>query len=131
MLRRSTPPTLGLILLAAVVTATTGQAEVREPCERRSDLRNPYFGDLHIHTTYSQDASTQGTRNRPRDAYRFARGEPMGIQPYDGTGRALRTLQLSRPLDFAAVTDHAEQLGETLICQTPELPGYNSWVCRI
>jgi hypothetical protein len=131
MSRRSTRYWLALAFLVVVPTASSGRAEVREPCDRRSDLRNPYFGDLHIHTAYSQDASTQGTRNRPRDAYRFARGEPMGIQPYDGTGRALRTLQLSRPLDFAAVTDHAEQLGETIICQTPELPGYDSWVCRL
>jgi hypothetical protein len=118
------------LLLAAVAT-TPALADTPRPCVLRSELRNPYFGDLHIHTAYSQDASTQGTRNRPRDAYRFARGEPMGIQPYDGSGRALRTLQLSRPLDFAAVTDHAEQLGETIICQTPELPGYDSWVCRL
>ena len=120
-----------LTALLAALASLPAFAETRQPCARRSEFRNAYFGDLHIHTAYSQDASTQGTRNRPRDAYRFARGEPMGIQPYDGSGRALRTLQLSRPLDFAAVTDHAEQLGETIICQTPELPGYDSWVCRL
>jgi hypothetical protein len=125
---------MGVLGVAAlVVAAPTARAvgDPHPPCQRRNELRQPFFGDLHIHTAYSQDASTQGTRNRPRDAYRFARGEPMGIQPYDGSGRALRTLQLSRPLDFAAVTDHAEQLGETIICQTPELPGYDSWVCRL
>lgn len=132
MPRRSILPLLAVVLLVAAASVSDADAtEVREPCRQRNELRHPYFGDLHIHTAYSQDASTQGTRNRPRDAYRFARGEPMGIQPYDGTGRALRTLQLSRPLDFAAVTDHSEQLGETIICQTPELPGYDSWVCRI
>jgi len=125
------PRLLALALATVAALPTLAIGEVSRPCASRSEYRNPYFGDLHIHTAYSQDASTQGTRNRPRDAYRFARGEPMGIQPYDGTGRALRTMQLSRPLDFAAVTDHAEQLGETLICQTPELPGYDSWVCRL
>ncbi len=97
----------------------------------RDPLRLPFFGDTHVHTAFSQDASTQGTRNKPRDAYRFARGEPMGIQPYDEEGTPLRQLQLSRPLDFAIVTDHAEQLGEVAICQTPGMEGYDSWVCRM
>ncbi|RMD84912.1 MAG: DUF3604 domain-containing protein, partial [Candidatus Dadabacteria bacterium] len=105
--------------------------ERREPCATYDPLRRPFFGDLHVHTAFSQDASTQGTRNTPRDAYRFARGEPLGIQPYDRRGRPLRTLRLARPLDFAAVTDHAEQLGEVRICTTPGLPGYNSWICRL
>ncbi|MDX1650656.1 MAG: DUF3604 domain-containing protein, partial [Myxococcota bacterium] len=35
------------------------------------------------------------------------------------------------PLDFAAVTDHAEQLGEVHICTTPGAPGHGSLVCRI
>jgi hypothetical protein len=67
----------------------------------------------------------------PADAYRFARGETLGIQPYDADGRARRSVRLSRPLDFAAVTDHAELLGEVEICRTPGLTGYDSIVCRI
>jgi len=105
--------------------------EEREPCAEYHPLRHPYFGDIHVHTAFSHDASTQGTRNTPRDAYRFALGQPLGIQPYDAQGRALRNVKLARPLDFAAVTDHAELLGEVRICHTPGLPGYDSWVCRI
>jgi hypothetical protein len=111
-------------------TAPT-RTERREPCARYAPLRDVYFGDLHVHTARSLDASTQGTRATPRDAYRFARGAPLGIQPYDAEGSPMRTLRLGRPLDFAAVTDHAEMLGETRICQTPGLEGYDSWVCRM
>jgi hypothetical protein len=105
--------------------------EVREPCVDRDPLRNAYFGDIHVHTSFSQDASARGTRNTPRDAYRFARGERLGIQPYDESGDPWATVKLERPLDFAAVTDHAELLGEVHICRTPGLPGYDSWTCRI
>jgi hypothetical protein len=114
----------------AVETPLRQYSETREPCRRYDPLRIPFFGDLHVHTAYSQDASTQGTRTTPRDAYRFARGETIGIQPFDSSGRASRALRLKRPIDFAAVTDHAEQLGETRVCQTPGLPGYNSALCR-
>jgi hypothetical protein len=107
------------------------RTETREPCAEYDALRRPFFGDLHVHTALSLDASTQDTRNRPADAYRFARGEPMGIQPYDDAGRAQRTIQLGRPLDFTAVTDHAEMFGEVRICQTPGLPGHDSTICRL
>ncbi len=100
--------------------------EEREPCDAYQPLRQPFFGDTHVHTAYSFDASAQDTRNTPRDAYRFARGEPMGIQPYDERGRPLRTIQLKRPLDFVAVTDHAEMLGEIGLCMTPGSPGYGA-----
>jgi hypothetical protein len=93
--------------------------------------RQPFFGDTHVHTTFSQDASTQDTRVGPRDAYRFAKGEPLGLQPYDAEGNSLRTVAIDRPLDFAVVTDHAEQLGETHICKTPGLAGHDSLVCRM
>lgn len=103
--------------------------EQRQPCAHYNPLRNAYFGDLHVHTAYSQDASTQGTRNTPDDAYRFAKGEKLSLQPYDDEGNAARWLQIDRPLDFVAVTDHAEQLGEVKICNTPGMDGYYSWVC--
>ena len=66
--------------------------------------RNAYFGDLHIHTENSFDAYSFGTLSTPDDAYRYAQGEaiphPTGYE-----------IQLSRPLDFYAVTDHAMFLG--------------------
>ncbi len=62
-------------------------------------------------------------------AYRFALGQSIGLPPYDGMGVATRTAQLRRPLDFTAVTDHAEQFGEIQICLTPGLMGYDSAEC--
>ncbi len=102
----------------------------REACARQNPLRDPYFGDLHVHTSISFDANAYGTRTRPDDAYRFARGEAIDLPPYDASGRATRTLQLGRPLDFAAVTDHAEFFGEIAICTDPSSPGYDSSTCR-
>ena len=70
----------------------------------RSAERNAYFGDLHVHTTYSFDAFAFGTIATPYDAYRYARGE--AIQHPGGF-----EVQLREPLDFYAVTDHAMFLG--------------------
>ena len=121
----------GLALCAVAAAAPPFEdTEARAPCADRDPLRRPFFGDLHVHTAFSQDASTQGTRNGPREAYRFARGEEIGLQPYRGD-EPLRHLRLARPLDFAAVTDHAEQLGEVSICRDPAQAGYSSWVCRL
>jgi Protein of unknown function (DUF3604) len=100
-------------------------------CPDRDPLRRPFFGDLHVHTALSFDAATQDTRNRPADAYRFARGEAVGVQPYAADGRPLRTVRLRRPLDFTAVTDHAELFGEQTTCSTTGLPGHDSLVCRL
>jgi hypothetical protein len=107
------------------------RSEIREPCIEQAPSRLPFFGDLHVHTAFSLDASTQGTRARPADAYRFARGERLGIQPFGAQGEPLRSLALARSLDFAAVTDHAELFGELSICLTPGLPGHGSLICRI
>ena len=66
--------------------------------------RNVYYGDLHVHTAYSFDGYAFGTLATPYDAYRFAKGEaiknPAGFD-----------MQLTRPMDFYAVTDHAVFLG--------------------
>jgi len=123
------------ILLAAVLlaggSAGPANAEARQTCANHDPLRRALFGDLHVHSTYSLDASTQDTRNTPADAYRFARGQSLGIQPYDANDEALRRIRLERPLDFAAVTDHGELFGEVATCRTPGLPGHDALVCRI
>jgi hypothetical protein len=103
----------------------------RTACAQRSELRNLYFGDLHVHTLRSFDAYLYDTRATPRDAYRFARGEPIDLAPLDAGGKPLRTQVLDRPLDFAAVTDHAEMLGESWLCIEPGSPVYDSASCRV
>lgn len=105
--------------------------EERAPCTEYTPLRRPFFGDTHVHTARSQDASTQDTRVTPAEAYRFAKGSALDIQPFDSEGNGLRTVQLSRPLDFAVVTDHANQIGEVHICKTPGQPGHDSLICRL
>ncbi len=115
----------------AILARPYAVTENREPCAEYDVLRRPLFGDLHVHTARSQDASTQDTRMSPRDAYRFARGEALEIQPFDDRGVGMRQVRLDRALDFAAVTDHAEQIGEVHICNTPTAAGHGSLACRI
>src|SRR5256712_3124996 len=105
------------------------RTETRTPCASFNLLRHPYFGETHVHTVYSVDASIFDVRNTPRDAYRFATGEEIGLTPYDAEGHPQRTLRLRRPLDFAAVTDHSEGFGESYICFTPGEDGYDSPEC--
>ena len=101
----------------------------REPCSQSDPLRRPFFGELHLHTGYSMDAWVTGTTASPDDAYRFAKGEPIEIR--GGKGIPPRTARLGRPLDFTAVTDHAEWMGEVAICTTPGSSGYDSSGCRV
>jgi hypothetical protein len=98
-------------------------------CRRSNPQREAFFGDLHVHTALSLDANLQGTRLRPVEAYRFARGEPVGLPPYDADSKPLRMLSLERPLDFVALSDHAEFLGLVTTCLSPELEGYDSAEC--
>ncbi len=126
---------LTLTVLTSHAAATTPAAppfertEQRPACADHDPLRQPFVGDLHVHTGLSLDAATQGTRSRPRDAYRFARGEEIGLQPWTPEGKALRHARIDRPLDFAAVTDHSEFLGELRTCTTEGLPGYKWPAC--
>jgi len=64
----------------------------------------PLFGDTHLHTGFSMDAGIWGCRLKPRDAYRFARGEQV-------TASSGQPAKLSRPLDFLVVTDHSDNMG--------------------
>ncbi|MEO2167295.1 MAG: DUF3604 domain-containing protein, partial [bacterium] len=115
--------------LAEAVARPYAVTEERMACTDYDPLKRPFFGDTHVHTAYSFDASTQDTRNTPRDAYRFARGGPMGIQPYDAAGNPTRHVQLDRPLDFTAISDHSEFLGSVRVCRTPGTWNYWHPVC--
>ncbi|MDZ7782526.1 MAG: DUF3604 domain-containing protein [Halioglobus sp.] len=97
--------TVGLAGQARQQTSLLPPNEEILDLRRRPDPdRRAFFGDLHVHTAYSFDAYVFGTTTMPADAYRYARGEaldhPSGYQ-----------VQLQRPMDFYAVTDHAMLLG--------------------
>ncbi|HJQ84839.1 MAG TPA: DUF3604 domain-containing protein [Candidatus Binatia bacterium] len=116
-------PSLG----AEVAPSPWQRTETREPCANVTPLRRPFFGELHVHTAVSADAYIYGTRTEPRDAYAFARG---GAIPFSDTAeRPTRSAQLERPLDFAAVTDHAEYFGEVAVCTTSGSPAYDDSLC--
>lgn len=92
-----------------------------EPRERKiqpaNPLKNLYFGDLHVHTSWSFDAYLGGNRIEPRDAYAFASGKELELMSGE-------IAQLNVPLDFAAITDHAESFGLFEGCADPDItPG--------
>lgn len=103
--------------------------QVAGSCDHYNPLRTAWFGDLHVHSALSFDSYSFAVRNGPDDAYRFALGERLELPPLDENGDGMQSLQLERPLDFAAVTDHAEFLGELAICLSPVLPGYEASLC--
>lgn len=80
-------------------------------------MKNAYFGETHMHTALSLDAYIGGARLMPSDSLRFAKGAPVLVNG--------RHKQLDRPLDFAAVSDHVEYLGEMYSTIFPDAPGYD------
>ncbi|MCP5059221.1 MAG: DUF3604 domain-containing protein [bacterium] len=103
----------------------------RIACAQHIPLRRPLFGDLHVHTGLSMDARVRDTISTPDDAYRFARGEAIGFPPLAPDGSQTRKASIDRPLDFAAVTDHAEWLAESMLCTTPGSEVYDTDSCRV
>jgi Protein of unknown function (DUF3604) len=74
------------------------------PYVNRDFPTRPFFGDTHLHTSFSMDAGAFGARLGPKEAYRFARGEQM-------TASSGQPVKLSRPLDFLVVADHSDNMG--------------------
>ena len=87
-------------------------------------LKNAYWGEVHVHTKESFDAAVFGTRATVEDAYRFARGDAL-LSP--GGER----MQLSRPLDFVAITDHAEGFGLRTRCDEDDLSLFEQFNCWV
>jgi hypothetical protein len=117
-------------LVASLLLASCTQPPRPTPVEHRSagvgtasadavapnPLRNVYFGDLHLHTRNSFDAYVFNVRATPDDAYAYAKGHTIEhAMGFD--------LHLTHaPLDFLAVTDHAEYLGVLPAIDTPGTP---------
>jgi hypothetical protein len=86
--------------------AAPPQHAAEAPIPPSHPRRNLYWGDTHLHTSYSPDAFLMQNRTAdPDTAYRFAKGLPV-IHPYH---RA--RIQIGTPLDFLVVSDHAEFMG--------------------
>jgi hypothetical protein len=78
--------------------------------------RDAYFGETHIHTSWSVDAWLFGNHlTGPADAYKYAKGETIKHPlRYD--------IKIATPLDFMGVTDHSEYVGVTKAANTPGSP---------
>lgn len=111
-------------LLAGLALNTSGlmaAKEVQTDQETKrtagyNPLRNPYFGQTHLHTGWSFDAATYNVPPLgPENSYRHARGER--VKHPNG-----EWVQLQIPLDFHSVTDHAEYLGVLRLMFDPNNP---------
>jgi hypothetical protein len=100
---------------AGTSTADTGEIKPADPARfhkepgyspyagRRYPER-PYFGDEHVHTSWSVDAGGTGTTLGPEEATRFARGEEV-------VATSGQPVKLGQPLDWVAITDHSDMMG--------------------
>jgi len=69
-----------------------------------------FWGETHLHTSYSYDAGLVGNTLGPAEAYQFAKGQ----QVISATGVPAK---LVRPLDWLVVADHAETMGVPVLIQ--------------
>ena len=104
---------LRVLALVGAVCATSAFAAGQTTCvPSENATKAVYWGDLHVHTQYSLDAYAFGATATPSDAYRYAKGEPLLLA--NGS-----TSKIDRPLDFAAVTDHAATFDLLYLCTDP------------
>jgi hypothetical protein len=108
-----------LVALVGLVVPAFAQDKSEAGVEQ-NPLKEAYFGETHVHTGVSMDAFIAGTRLTPDDAYRFAKGEEMMV---NGSMHKIK-----RPLDFCAVTDHSEFMGEAYSLMNEGAPGYDDKV---
>jgi hypothetical protein len=102
---------------AKATTAPAATPEILAASLPSNPLKEAYFGEQHMHTAYSLDAYIGGARLTPAEAYHFAKGAEVEVGGVK--------VQLHKPLDWAAVTDHAEYIGEMYSAQVAGAPGYD------
>ena len=90
--------------LSLTIMASEGSAKNYSPNVDKNGANQVFFGDTHLHTSYSFDAGMIGDTLGPEQAYRFAKGHTV-------TASLGQKARLSRPLDFLVIADHAESLG--------------------
>ena len=125
MSRRHTHCVVASILCLTGLSVVCAQNNVSAPITNveTNPERNVYFGETHLHASYSLDAYGIGTRLDPDGAYRFAQGEEVSLP---GGGKT----KITAPLDFAAVTEHSEWLGEIHMITNRDHPKYNHEFAR-
>ena len=97
---------LGVLIALAALIASCKGVPATSPGVVAKEPNRLYWGDTHLHTSYSADAYFLGNRSAdPDTAYRWAKGLPV-VHPSTRSRVQIRT-----PLDFLAVADHAEMLG--------------------
>src|SRR5215510_9352329 len=107
-----------LLQLAATLCAALALSSLAASAlaQEKNPDRDAYFGETHVHTSWSLDAWLFGNRvTGPADAYKYFKGEPIKHPlGYD--------IKIDTPLDFAGVTDHSEYAGVVQLANDPKSP---------
>jgi hypothetical protein len=103
-------------LIRVAIAATLASGAFATAAFGANPERDAYFGETHVHTSWSLDAWLLGNRlTGPADAYKYFKGatikHPAG---YD--------IKIDTPLDWAGVTDHSEYVGVIKYANDPNSP---------
>ena len=101
------------VLLGATLMLLMASPALTQMSPDKNPERNAYFGETHVHTSWSLDAFSIGnTITNPGDAYKYFKGEPikhpLGYE-----------VKIDTPLDWAGVTDHSEYAGVVNLANEP------------
>ena len=112
--------TWGLLMALTMLPASAGEESqgsaalagvgAYSPYVNQTHPNRVFWGDSHLHTSYSWDAGLVGNTLGPDAAYRFAKGEQV-------TASSGQDVKLVRPLDWLVVADHAESLGVAVLIE--------------
>jgi hypothetical protein len=109
LISSKTNPSLTVPGIGAAAAQSAPAAAMPKP----NPDRDVFFGQTHLHTSWSPDAYILGNRQTgPAEAYQYAMGHPIKHP-------AGYEVQIRTPLDFQGVTDHAEYVGVMRLANDP------------